>query len=227
MLMQRESLQEMRIALSHGPDHCPPHLFAGDTRAILAGLKAHANTIAHARHVAIEATFPRTRALIGIERFHSLAERWLDTGRAITQPQARIGEGFPMILEDVARNLAQIEWAWLEAHGAADAPAFDLESVAALTASNLASMVVTPHPAARFVALDHPVDWEGAMLAEGALLVRPAHDVTVVTADRAVGSLLDRLRTPTTMASLLEDDPQALLKLIERGALMALTGDQE
>ena len=70
MLSLEQIQQTMIQALSLGPDHVPEGLFAGGRMAGLRGLKVHANTISHARLVALEETFPRTLARIGHARFN-------------------------------------------------------------------------------------------------------------------------------------------------------------
>jgi len=61
----------MMQALDHGPAHLPQGLFTGSPERVLAGMKVHANTISHARLVALEDTFQRTRQFIGHESFNA------------------------------------------------------------------------------------------------------------------------------------------------------------
>ncbi len=58
--------------INEGPDRLDALLFAGSTDRVLLGLKAHANTINHARLVALEETFPLTRQEIGEAPFNLL-----------------------------------------------------------------------------------------------------------------------------------------------------------
>ncbi len=52
------------LTFSEVNDHLPDDLFAGPHERVLVGMKVHANTISHARLVALEETFPRTRDVI-------------------------------------------------------------------------------------------------------------------------------------------------------------------
>ena len=80
--------------LMRGPDHLPPTLFAGDAAAVLRGLRVHANTISHARLVALEASFPRTRAYLGEGEFNRLSRAFLDSGGAAGRSLTDIGATF-------------------------------------------------------------------------------------------------------------------------------------
>ena len=71
----------MMAALDHGPAHLPDGLFIGSPERVLAGMKVHANTISHARLVALEETFPRTREAIGHDRFNAHSRLFLDEPR--------------------------------------------------------------------------------------------------------------------------------------------------
>lgn len=213
----------MRSALAFGPDHCPPDLFSGPVDAIVRGLKAHANHISHARHVAMEETYLRTRDLLGAEAFFDAAESHLDRAAALRAPMAGIGSSFAEQLTGPARDLAMVEWAWLEAHGAADAPAFDLAAIAEASAEAVVSSIVSLHPATRRVDLAHPAEftWEGAPMPAATILVtRPRYDVLVTAIDPSTALLLAQLAVPHALGDLLERDPAATTTLVTAGALM-------
>ena len=53
--------QAMMRAIDLGPDFAPHDLFSAIPERVMLGLRVHANTISHARLVALEDTFPRTR----------------------------------------------------------------------------------------------------------------------------------------------------------------------
>lgn len=217
--MPRDALNAMRTTIAHGPNYCPPDLFAGEARRVLMGLKAHANTIAHARHVALEETFPRTRALLGDDVFHALAERHLDDPATLARPLARIGERFATLAAGAARDLARLEWAWLEAHGAAEGPPFDLAALHGRDSAAIAGAVVAPHPAARLVILDHAVPWDGATLPDVALVTRPHTEINVHAIGPADACLFASHSRPTPFAEWLEQDADAAIRLVTLGAL--------
>ncbi len=222
--MLRESQHAMRSALAFGPDYCQPDLFAGRVDAIVRGLKAHANQISQARHFALVETYPRTRALIGAEAFHQLAEIYLLGGPELRLPLARIGLDFHKWMSGRARDLAAVEWAWLEAHGAADAPVFDFAAIAGLTAKRTAESVISRHPAATRVILSRPAEfeWDGSVMAATAILVtRPRFDVFVSGIDPSALLLLEQLDRPQLLGELLERDAAATTALVTAGALRA------
>ena len=141
-------------SLLHGPDHLPAGLFAGDEAAVLRGLRVHANSISHARLVALEETFPRTRDYLGAARFNRLSRAFIEAGGAAGRPLADIGARFADWLTDpVAADLARVEWSWLESYHAADAPALALADLAGLGEAALLALAVRLHPAARIVRL--------------------------------------------------------------------------
>lgn len=70
--------QSMMQAIALGPDHAPCEFFRDGRAAALRGLSVHANTISHARLVALEETFPRTRSLLGESLFNRLSRGYVE-----------------------------------------------------------------------------------------------------------------------------------------------------
>lgn len=171
--------------INDGPDRLDPTLFAGPPDRVLLGLKAHANTISHARIVALEETFPLTRRHLGEAAFNLAARDFGETATARASDANRIGLGFPHTLSDpCASELAQIEWAWLESYHAAEAVAITLGDLGTLDEATLLALRVAMHPAARLVFVTQPI---AAALAELAgqqpsaiLAVRPNADVRLI-----------------------------------------------
>ncbi|HEV7313199.1 DNA-binding domain-containing protein [Sphingopyxis sp.] len=140
--------------LLHGPAYLPADLFAGGEAAALRGLRVHANTISHARLVALEDTFPRTREYLGEALFNQLSRDFVDAGHARYRSLGKIGSDFPDWLADpVAADLARVEWAWLESYHAADARALSFADLAGIDEAALLGLAVRRHPAARIVKL--------------------------------------------------------------------------
>lgn len=174
--------------INGGPDRLDPTLFAGPQDRILLGLKAHANTISHARIVALEETFPLTRQHLGQAAFHLAACDFVETDAARASDVNRIGSGFPYFLNDAATaDLARIEWAWLESYHAAEALPLSLAELGALDEAALLAMPVALHPSAQAVDIIAPI---AAVLGEMAgqrpaaiLCVRPDADVLLVSLD--------------------------------------------
>jgi Putative DNA-binding domain len=144
--------------INDGPNRLDPALFVGQPDRILLGLKAHANTISHARIVGLEETFPLTRQHLGDAAFNALARKFVETDTAKASDANRIGLGFPDCLSDPAtRELALIEWAWLESYHAAEAVPMTLGDLAALDEAALLALAIAPHPSARIVAVSAPI----------------------------------------------------------------------
>lgn len=216
--MRPDAQLAMQATLAFGPGHCPPDLFAGSVAAIVRGLRAHANTISHARHMALEETFPKLRDAIGAEAFHCAAERHLDDPVVLSRTLDQLGEGFERYLDQAqARDLARIEWAWLQAYHAPDANALTLAAIGALTPEVLVAIKAASHPAARLVV--HEADG-------GATLVtRPEAKVLLAPLDPAAAALFAKLDCPRPLGTLLADaDAAAVLAMISAGALTA-SGD--
>lgn len=145
--------------LQQGPSAFPDNLFAGDADRALLGLKAHANTISHARLVALEQTYPRTLGHIGHQAFNALSRDFIDLPEVRSRKLLQIGAGFSGYLaqnatEPLAGSLAAIEWAWLESYHAAEAVALQLADLARYDEAGLLDVAVIAHPAMRIVAVD-------------------------------------------------------------------------
>lgn len=235
--------------LAHGPAHLPPALFAGEPTRVLLGLKAHANTISHARLVAVEDTFPHTRAALGHGGFHMLSRAYLDMPGTTSVPLADIGLAFPSFLaaQGVGYgvvDLARAEWAWLLAWRAAEAQPFDLTAIAGLPEPALLATRVGAHPAAHLLSLTEPAgaafrpfgDVCGARIL---MFTRPAEAVLVTPIDAASRALFVRLKAMSathavTMGDLLsrlleeadDEDPAAAFLAMASIGTMTLPKDQ-
>ena len=174
--------------INDGPDRLDPALFAGSPDRVLLGLKAHANTISHARIVALEETFPLTRQHLGDAAFNALAREFVETDTARASDANSIALFFPNTLRDTAtRELSQIEWAWLESYHAAEATPLTLGDLAALDEAALLALPVAPHPSARTVDVSVPIapvlqELVGQQPA-ALLIVRPDAEVRLVPLD--------------------------------------------
>lgn len=144
--------------INDGPAMLAPDLFDGPMDRILLGLAAHANTINHARLIALEDTFPRTRAVLGVAPFNALCSIYIETDEARTHDINSIGSGFIGYLgrADLA-ELAQIEWAWLQSFHAAEAAPLTLADLDGMDEAALLALPVKMHPAARLVKITTPL----------------------------------------------------------------------
>jgi len=216
-------------ALLHGPDHLPVGLFAED-EAALRGLRVHANTISHARLVALEETFPHARAHLGEAEFNRLSRAFVDSRGAEALALAEIGRDFAGWLDDpLAADVARVEWAWLESYHAADAEPLRLADLAGQDEAALLGLPVCLHPAARIVTLtsdaapivDRALPSGTAVL----LLTRPAAEVRLFALHPAEDAALDLAKEISPLGNLIallaEQHPgggAAIAALIDAGA---------
>jgi Putative DNA-binding domain len=231
----------MMQAIDHGPAHLPEALFAGPVERVLAGMTVHANTISHARLVALEETFPRTRDVIGEDRFNALSRLFLLHPGVTGQPLTSIGQGFDDFLLEQgegqdAADLARFEWLWLEAYHAADVAPLTLGDLAGLAPEALLDVSLQRHPAAaagRFAPLVGALvgaEVDGLAEADAVLITRPDSEVLIVPASALTADMFAAAQFPCTIGNLLapggedHDDAAtampALVALIEAGALI-------
>lgn len=217
--------------LLHGPDHLPESLFAGGQGGVLRGLRVHANTISHARLIALEESFPRTRDYLGEAAFNEVSRAFIDAGGAQGRSLTDIGADFAATLDDpLVADLARVEWAWLECYHAAEGAALALADLAGLDEDGLLGLRVRCHPATRVIRLASDaaphVDPAFAPGTAALLVVRPDAEVRLLPVDLAdVAALaLAQEISPLSnlIASLNEDHPNggaAIAALIAAGAL--------
>lgn len=231
-------------AIDHGPDFLPGDLFAGPRGRVLAGMKVHANTISHARLVALEETFPRTLAWLGHECFNEHSRLYIRQPGVTARPLARIGAGFAEFLARSpatagAADLARFEWLWLAAYHAEEAAPLQLADLAGLGTDALMTIVVQRHPAASLAPFDAAVhrligaEVPGLAQSQAILLARPESEVLVFPATAAMRAVFSYAENPATLGNLLAaaDEPgcevrpssddlmSALVALLEAGAL--------
>ncbi len=179
--------------INDGPDSLHPALFAGPIDRVLLGLKAHANTISHARLVALEETFPLTRREMGEAAFNTVCRTYVETAEARSADANGLGQGLVTLLNRngagaAISDLAAIEWAWLESYHAADAQALAAADLAGVNEAALLEMRVAGHPSARIVPVHTPLasvleDLAGQQ-PDAILTVRPQTEVRLVALKR-------------------------------------------
>jgi hypothetical protein len=235
--MRLEQLQRSMIAaIDHGPDHIAQAVFLGGRAAALRGFAVHANTISHARLVAIEDSFPRCRIRLGHGEFNRLSRRFVELPQAAGEPLASIGRHFPSFVSGSghggAAALAAFEWAWLEAYHAGEADALSLADLAGLAEEDLLQTIVARHPAARLAGAVRDKDLEaeapGLGDAHAILLTRPEAEVRIGPANAMMALQFECLEVPQPICNLLacgselhgEDSLQALIAMLEAGSLV-------
>lgn len=235
----------MMRALDLGPAHLPQDLFTGTPDRVLAGMKVHANTISHARLIALEDTYPRTRDQIGHARFNQHSRLFLDQPGVTSRSLAMIGAGFDRFLARQGEGegpaaLARFEWLWLQSYHAAEAECLRLDELTALPPETVLEQSLASHPAA-FAGSFHPLVHEligaevpGLASAEAILIARPDAEVLISPASMLMVGLLNATEKSCTIGNLLEhfaeqaDEGasamdgimQALVSLIKASALI-------
>lgn len=222
--------------IQQGPDAFPHGLFVGPEERALLGLRAHANTISHARLVALEESFPRTMEHVGHDRFNALSRRFIELPDARTRKLMRLGEDFPAFLashgcDAQSCELAQIEWAWLESYHAADAPALMLGDLATLDEAALLAMPMALHPACRWVHVSAPITDQLPELAAGGaahcptvLITRPEADVLLHLLDEDRAAIFSILLGGGQMCNLLGSAIERLDEARALPVIFALIG---
>jgi hypothetical protein len=232
--------QAFAATLAHGPAHCPPDLFAGPPERVLLGLKAHANTVSHARLVALEESFPLLREEMGTQAFHAMARRFVERPDVVALPLADIGCDLPAFLREEGApaalvDLARVERAWLGAFHAAEAAPLELADLAGMPETDLLALELERHPAKRLLTLAAPPAPALRAVAPGLeaarilLLTRAADAVRLSAATPGMSAALAALVPVAPLAALLQaaaravpeaEPTEAFLALVNAGALI-------
>lgn len=231
--------------LQQGPDAFPAELFAGAPERALLGLRAHANTISHARLVALEDSFPHTRIHIGEARFNAISRAFVERPDSMALRVTDLGRGFPDFLaaeltpaDPAAVECARIEWAWLRAYHAPEAAALTVGDLSSLDEEALLDLPVRLHPAVQAVPVangpvapleelfaERPTDLPSALV----LVTRPDADVMVHACDSQRAEIFHTIGKSYRMRNLFEhafervEEAEALphiLALIGAGVLV-------
>lgn len=148
--------------LQQGPSAFPDGLFSGSVERAILGLKTHANTISHARLVALEDSFPKLRELLGDAAFNAISREYIETPAILICAPHQLGAQFADFLHlrdhsEQAVDLAKIEWAWLQSYHSEDEVALTMSDIAALDEPTLLALPIKQHPALRLVGLSAPL----------------------------------------------------------------------
>lgn len=232
----------MMQALDHGPEHLPQNLFAGLAADWLRGMKVHSNTISHARLIALEETFPKTREAVGHAQFNQLSRTYVETPGVAGLRVDWIGRSFAGFLQSQAieqnlTDLADVEWAWLESYRAEEGTSLALTDFHGLDEDGVLNLEIVVHPSVRMVQFavpPHPL-----LLAEvpdladapGVLIVRPGGQVLLSPLSFALQDVIQLASVPIRIGGLYaglgeqqreSDCLTALMGLIGAGAMMRM-----
>jgi len=182
-----EAQSNFIATINNGPSALDDKLFSGDPERVMLGLRAHANTISHARLVALEETFPRTLEAMGSEAFNELSRSFCETAQARAANNDALGEDFADFLRSKntsaeISDLASIEWQWLHSYHSTEATPLALADLAGLEESDLLALPASPHPSAMVHKLTAPLSSNLPELSEHSgsaaiLITRPEADV--------------------------------------------------
>ncbi len=153
-----EMQQAFLRCLYDGPEYFPEDAFAQSPDRALLAMRAYANTVSHARLVALEESFPLTREHIGSEIFNRISRDFIETPDARAASLNDIGYAFPDFLSATTmdrqgHDLCQIEWAWLESYRSAEAPPLSLTDFSGLAQDDVLTTAIALHPSVRFIPL--------------------------------------------------------------------------
>lgn len=242
-MLQLERIQTgMAQALAGGPRFLEPGHFAGPAARVLLAMKAHANSLSHARLKALEESFPLTRQEVGDAAFLALGHGFVAVPETCTRALADIGRGFAEFLQATGHgptlvDLARAEWTMLQSMLSADAAPLDLETLAGQAPERVLVCPVRLHPAARLMHLSEPASTQLAALgavrgARCLLFCRPDTAVTVTAATECEAAIINLLDAAgpggMTIESLFrsadvlrqaETAPADILSLAARGAI--------
>lgn len=228
--------------LQKGPAHFPDDMFAESKERALLGLKAHANTISHARLVALEHAYPKLHEHMGHELFHALSRDYVEQDHILVCDMNGIAADFAAFLTDrgcdgSAIDLARIEWAWLESYRSAEAVPVALDDIATLAEAELLAFPVVAHPALRLLSLTSPLSAQlgelGEQTPDALMIARPEAQVLFFPLTALEHAIAGNIANCSTMGNLLEhaielgDEASAMehmIKLIQAGALTSLKG---
>ena len=243
------SLAEMQAnfiaTINDGPAALDPSLFAGPTDRVILGLKAHANTISHARLVALESTFPLCRKAISENEFNRISRAYFETAAARALDSNAIGAHFPEFLDASgvdasAVDLAKIELLWFASYDAAEAEHLALADLAGLDEADLLDLAIALHPAAHIQRLAAPLSAALPELQEHSdshaiLITRPEAMPVLTPLRKLAADIFARAKKNATISNLLElsleqspedDALTPVITLIQAGALVQIRGDK-
>ncbi|MEH6790871.1 HvfC/BufC family peptide modification chaperone [Parasphingorhabdus sp.] len=239
-----ESQARFVACLQKGPALFPADLFSQNRERALLGLKAHANTISHARLVAIEQAYPKLHRHLGHDQFHALSRDYVEQDHAMACDINGIGKGFAAFLaaaacDGSAVDLARIEWAWLESYRSAEAEPLGLDEIAGIAEAELLALPIAPHPALRLITLTAPLSTELAELCQtdphALMIVRPQAQILIHPLTAEVAAIAEKMVGSATMGNLLDHAlelgeeaaaMQHVMMLIQAGAMIRDEGQR-
>ena len=195
--------------INQGPNALNPDLFDGPIDRVMLGLKAHANTISHARLIALEETFPMTREAIGEDVFNELTREYVELDRVKMHDNGQLGVHFEAFIRPTCApefaDLAAIEWAWLDSYNAAEAGPLTLEQLSQFDEEALVAQNIILHPAVQIISLQAKLAEPLIELNEildnphSILVTRPETEVKLLPIDAIAAKLIKESKLKTLL----------------------------
>lgn len=169
MLSLRETQSRFVDALLHEQVDSSPFIASGRFPAER-HLQIYRNNVFESLTAALRAVFPAIEKLVGDGFFRYATHEYTVQHPPTSGNLHDFGHSFAAFLEafppaqqhEYLADVARLEWAWHEAFHAADAPALDPASLAAVPPAQYPSLRFQLHPSARLMASRFPVAtiWE-------------------------------------------------------------------
>ncbi|WP_417687124.1 DNA-binding domain-containing protein [Roseibium sp.] len=207
---------------------CPmPHGIIGpDGKPAPKRFSVYRNNVAVSLVEAIEESFPAVQKMLGEEYFKALARAFVAEYPPTSPVLLWYGDRFPGFIEDFEplkaypylSDVAQLEWTWLEAYHAEDAPVLDPGVLSAVDPEKLGQVRFTIHPAVRVVKSvwpvfslvaanrfdeegDHAIDMDDP---QDVLVARPDLDVAILLLRPGAAVFLECLQEGRTLGAAAE-----------------------
>jgi hypothetical protein len=175
------------------------------------GFRVYRNTAVKGATEALLANFPSLVRILGRPRMHALALAYLADQPPFDASLVRYGASFPAWIAGrgeamqapLLKDLAHLDWLWLEAHTAPDAAALAADALAGMEEEALAVVRLALHPSVRWHraaapvhalwrdARDWPSDEDDGEHDVGVLVFRPAFEVRSMALDAGACAFLD------------------------------------
>lgn len=197
-------------------------------------------------------SFPTILALVGDEFFRALARLYVSEHPPKSAMLIEYGQGFPDFLQSFppmaslpfAADTARLEYAWIDAYHASDAPAMSTQALSEIPEDQLADITLQLHPAARLITSAFPIFSIWASHREGnpeevlnnlpqeaqsVLITRPQWDVEVICLPEGGEAFISALMQNKSLSQAAEtaasanpnfDLAQNLGGLLQTGALL-------
>lgn len=191
--------------------------------------RVYRNTVLRGAADALANAYPAVRRLVGDAFFDALAIAYFAAARPRERSMSLFGVGFAEFLATspgvtevpYLPDVARLDRAWLEAHTEADAPALNVEDLAAYAPDELIKLGMSLHPSVRIVPLSWSVydAWAANRMGDGA-------ERTARTLARADARVLVWRRRNEVQSAPIGAGEAVFLAAIAKGAPLAAAAER-